>query len=237
MWKFLRDDTISFVPSLRPRDSALKTRYETTAKEYMNEYSFGIYDNEAVKQPQLVCWSRTNELQRSTTELDKVNSLENFVKLCSTQLIPHLTRKSELEWGLVSFSRSSYPNSHLDKISTNRSLIDQSRKSLVYFYFDGNERQQFERDMLPLAKNYEEYIQFMISYGQGHPETATGRKLKDVLLVFNPNTGDYFPYRGPSPWKPTANEMEAWLVDIIKGRVKPESVEKVGDEGREHEEL
>jgi hypothetical protein len=63
MWKFLRSDTTSFVLRLRPQDSALKTRYRTLVRKSKNEYSFGIYNNQAVKQLNLVSWNRINELQ------------------------------------------------------------------------------------------------------------------------------------------------------------------------------
>jgi hypothetical protein len=107
---------------------------------------------------------------------------------------------------------------------------------LVHFYYDGKERQVFERGMLSLAEKYDEYIQFMTSDRQGAWIHDRHGGLKDVLSVFNPDTRDYSPYRGPSPWKITANEMDAQLVDM-KGRVDPESMEKVGDEGRGREKL
>jgi protein disulfide-isomerase A1 len=44
------------------------------------------------------CYNNLDNKQHSSTELDKIEALEEFVKLCSTPLIPELTRRNDVQY-------------------------------------------------------------------------------------------------------------------------------------------
>lgn len=96
--------------------------------------------------------------------------------------------------------------------------------------------------MLALAKKYTEYLIFATIDTNEYPETLEMFGHKDgstgVLSVQNPSNGDTFPYTGSETI--SAAVVEAFLIDIINGKVKPFSREtgtRGGDESVEHEEL
>ena len=97
------------------------------------------------------------------------------------------------------------------------------------------------KEMLPLAKKYGEYLVFATIDTNEYPDTLEmfghKRGSTEVLSVQNPSNGDTFPYT--SKEKISASAVEAFLVDIINGKVKPWSgQEPQGVEGDiKHEEL
>jgi protein disulfide-isomerase A1 len=84
-----------FVAHLSPDDQHLRERFEVLAERYRDRYSFGLA---AVPHPPagVGCFNNVDNKQHSTTELESVESLTNFIKLCSTPLIPQLTRRNEV---------------------------------------------------------------------------------------------------------------------------------------------
>ncbi len=52
------------------------------------------------------CYNNVDGVQRSTAEFPSPNSIEGFVRLCATPLIPEMTRRNELSFYEVSLSSS-----------------------------------------------------------------------------------------------------------------------------------
>lgn len=123
----------------------------------------------------------------------------------------------------------------------------QSSKSLVrYFASSDKERDDFAREMRPLAKKYHEYLLFATIDTNEYPETLAvfGHQPGStrVLSVQNPSNGHIFPYSGAKQISPEV--VEAFLVDITNGKVTswsgqlPQGGKEEGaDEGMKHEEL
>lgn len=107
-----------------------------------------------------------------------------------------------------------------------------------YFVRSGAERDAYVAEMRPLAKKYDEYLRFATTDANEYPDMLRAMGLPAGaargLAVQNPSNGDVFPYRGGQGI--TAAVVEAFLVDIISGRVPPWTGEAGGDE-RAHEEL
>lgn len=80
-------------------------------------------------------------------------------------------------------------------------------------------------EMRPLAKKYQEYLQFTTIDPDEYPHMLPSLGLKPgstrVLSVQNPSNGDVFPYTGGDQGEIiTAAVVEAFLLDIINGRVR-----------------
>lgn len=95
--------------------------------------------------------------------------------------------------------------------------------------------------MRPLARKYAEYLLFGTIDTNEYPDTTLlfGHQagLAGVLSVHNPRNGDIFPYVGGKDI--SADVIEAFLVDIINGKVKPWPGQLAGERspGVKHEEL
>ena len=98
----------------------------------------------------------------------------------------------------------------------------QSGKSLVhYFVRTDEERAAYVAEIRPLAKKYAEYLHFTTTDADEYPDAVEMMGLRrgsGGLSVQNPSNGDVFPYT--SGQRITAAAVEAFLGDIIQGRVK-----------------
>ncbi len=83
--------------------TTLQTQFKDIAEQYHDRYSFGI----ATKQqgPSMECFNNFDGLHRTTSEFPSPTSIEAFVKLCATPLVPELTRRNELSFYEVSPAR------------------------------------------------------------------------------------------------------------------------------------
>ena len=90
------------------RGSNLRKQFMTLAEQYSDRYSFAIAEPQ--QGAQMECFNNPDDVQRSTTEFSSPVSIEAFVKLCSTPLIPELTRQNELSFYEASLQ---LPNSGL----------------------------------------------------------------------------------------------------------------------------
>lgn len=92
-----------------------------------------------------------------------------------------------------------------------------------YFISRVEDREEYVKNMIPLAKKYEEYLQFTTidvnEYPEMMPVFGHKRGSHNVFSVHNPNNGDIFPYIGLR--EITAPVVEAFLSDIIDGKVSP----------------
>lgn len=87
-----------------------------------------------------------------------------------------------------------------------------------------------------MAKKYDEYLHFVTIDAKEYADAAKLMGLKEGgtgLSVQNPNNGDVFPYARKEAI--SAAVVEAFLVDIIQGKVKPWRGEKLHQQG--HDEL
>ena len=85
----------------------------TIAEQYHDRYSFGI--GSVQQRPTMECYNNVDGVQRSTTEFPSPTSIETFVRLCATPLIPEMTRRNELSFYEVGLSslreeRAPYPS-------------------------------------------------------------------------------------------------------------------------------
>jgi protein disulfide-isomerase A1 len=87
--------------------------------------------------------------------------------------------------------------------------------------YDDQERETYVAEIRPLARKYEEYLHFVTTDANEYPDAAEMMGLKpgsSGLAVQNPNNGDIFPYTRRE--RITASTLEAFLADIIQGKVK-----------------
>ncbi|KAK3317450.1 hypothetical protein B0T19DRAFT_446413 [Cercophora scortea] len=195
---FISIDDVVFVGHLAPRDVSLRNQFQAAAQKYRDRFSFAL-SSDVKQQSAVSCSNNWDDMQHSTTELSSPTALEEFIKMCSTPLIPELTRRSEVS-------------------------LYQTGKSLVHcFVRNDRERDEYVAEMRPLAKKYQEYLHFTTTDANEYPDAVEMmgfvRGASGVLSVQNPNNGDVFPYTGGQPL--TAGVVEAFLGDIIQGKVKP----------------
>lgn len=100
---------------------------------------------------------------------------------------------------------------------------DQTKKSIVhYFVRDDAARVAYVAELRPLAKKYVEYLHFTTTDADDYADAAEMMGLRHGstgLSVQNPNNGEVFPYTRRD--KISAASVEAFLGDIIQGRVAP----------------
>ncbi len=97
---FLSIDDVVFVSHLAPGDANLAGRFADLAARYRDRYSFAAGPGQ--HQSAVACYNNQDDEQRSTSQLETVESLDAFVKLCTTPLIVELTRRNEIEYMNVS---------------------------------------------------------------------------------------------------------------------------------------
>lgn len=115
-------------------------------------------------------------------------------------------------------------------------------KSLVhYFYGSQEERQRYVNAILPLARNYKEYLLFTTISVEDYPEMAAAVGIKpgstNAISVQSPHNGDVFPYTRKDPVNP--DNVDAFLKDIISGKISrwDGTYEGMGGHKVEHDEL
>lgn len=84
------------------RGTALQQQFKEIAAQYQDRYSFGLVAAAQTQAPKMECFNNLDGAQRSTTEFPSPTSVEAFVKLCATRLIPEFTRRNELDFYQVS---------------------------------------------------------------------------------------------------------------------------------------
>lgn len=91
----------------------------------------------------------------------------------------------------------------------------------------------------PLAKRYEEYLNFMtvdvLEYPEMVPAMGLPKGAKHGIVVQNPAVGQIFPMRNVKGLTP--EKIDAWIVDISSGKVKPWDGTPVAAEAVGHDEL
>ena len=103
---FLSVDDVVVIGHIAPGESSIQQRFQDLAEKYHDRLSFAL-SSDFGNEPVLGCYNNVDDVQRSTSELGGVDALDKFVKICSTPLIPELTRRNELE--LMSVSNLKIP--------------------------------------------------------------------------------------------------------------------------------
>ena len=99
---FMSTDDVVFVAQLQARDSNAHDRFLALAQKYHDRYSFAVNTEARPEKSEITCQNTPDGLQKKLPDLSAVGALENFVKMCSTPLIPELTRRNELQYLTVS---------------------------------------------------------------------------------------------------------------------------------------
>ncbi|OIW23005.1 hypothetical protein CONLIGDRAFT_719550 [Coniochaeta ligniaria NRRL 30616] len=207
-------DDVVFVAYLRPKDTVLRDWFHTLAKRYRDRFSFAVTMTE---QPSSAvhCYNNVKGAEIVQGDLNAVDSLQHFVKLCSVPLIPELTRRNDIEYN-----------------SKDKSFVH-------YFVSSVDERDEYLSEMLPLAKKYEEYLQFTTIDATEYPEMLPvyGQQpgSTKVLSVYHPSNGQIFPQRRME--KLSAAVVEQFLLDIVGGKVRPWSADLLSGGDTGHDEL
>ena len=115
-------------------------------------------------------------------------------------------------------------------------------KSLVhYFYGHSHQREQYVKSILPLARNYKEYLLFTTVNANEYPQMAASVGIKpgstNTLSVQSPHSGDVFPY--PDGTVIGLEAIDSFLKDIISGKIArwDGTRETMGGGKVEHDEL
>ncbi|KAK4663809.1 uncharacterized protein QC763_502630 [Podospora pseudopauciseta] len=213
MPSFQTSDDITFIGHFGPTEKQIKEDFTKLAKQYHDRFSFAIADYTLPK-VLVECFNNVDETSLSATSNDVASpgALQDFIFSCSTPLIPEMTRRNEMDFF-------------------------QSGKSIVYFFAHSQQKKDaFVSDIRPLAKKYDEYLHFVTIDAKEYADAAKLMGLKEGrtgLSVQNPNNGDVFPYARKEAI--SAAVVEAFLVDIIQGKVKPWRGEELHQQG--HDEL
>jgi protein disulfide-isomerase A1 len=97
---FQSSDDVVFIGHFGPRDTKLQQSFKLAAKTYRDRHSFAIAA--AQQGPTVECYNNPDSMKRSTAEFSRPTSIESFIKLCSTPLLPEFTRRNELSFYQVS---------------------------------------------------------------------------------------------------------------------------------------
>ena len=234
---FLTADDIVFVGHLLQSDKLLKDRYEAVSKQYQDQYSFAVSVGARLPQSAIVCYNNPDDVQDTVQaeDLQTVESLQKFIAQCSSPLIPELTRRNEAQYATV---RCSPPSNYHEEIVAD---IRQSGKSLLHYFFASEkEREQYVKEVRPIAKRYTEYITFATTDTNEYPEMLEmlgfdKSKPGGVLFLENPSSGEIFLYQG---WKKVRGDVvDAFINEISEGKVKPWDRHKAAGQGVKHSEL
>ncbi|KAK0672177.1 thioredoxin-like domain-containing protein [Cercophora samala] len=210
---FQTSDDITFIGHFGPTEKQTKEDFTKLAKQYHDRYSFGIADY-AISKLLVECFNNVDETSLSATrdDLSGPGALQDFIFSCATALIPEMTRRNEIDFF-------------------------QSGKSIVYFFSHSQQaKDDFVSEIRPLARKYDEYLHFVTIDAKEYADAAKMMGLTGDgtgLSVQNPNNGDVYPYTSKEAISATA--VEAFLGDIIQGKVKPWRGEEPHEQG--HDEL
>ncbi|KAI5928202.1 ER-resident thioredoxin [Camillea tinctor] len=212
--KFSAVDDIVFIAHLNPEDEHIKDAYQKIASQYQDRASFGSLETEG--QTRVVCYKNKDAQQSKISDLTAIDALPKFVQTCMEPLIGEFTRANEMKYL-------------------------QAGKSLVFFFSTtSKDREAFVDTMRPVAKMYQEYLNFVTVDANEYGDLAAPLGISPgrfpALSVQNPMFGQVFPY--PSRDKTTAENVGRFVMDIVQGKVKPWDGQFADDEDdHAHDEL
>ncbi|RFU78849.1 disulfide-isomerase [Trichoderma arundinaceum] len=205
---FISSDDYVFVAQLQDKNDNLDARFRSLAQEYSDRYSFGITSS---NEPSGIwCYNNVDESQHTASDLDNANSLKNLLHLCTTELIPQLTRRNEM--------------THL---SSGRSVV---------FYLSKKEadREAYAKNLKRIAQRYAEFLKFVTVDAGEYPDMARnlGVRSSGGIAVQNVHNGQIFPFRGDAA---SPDEVDQFIVAISEGRAQPWDGAVVEEEEEEQE--
>ncbi|KAI1337370.1 ER-resident thioredoxin [Xylariaceae sp. FL0016] len=206
------DETV-FLAHVNPRDEHIEAGYKAIASQYRDRASFGA--TETSGSSNIVCYNNQDEQQLTISDLTAIETMPNFIQKCLEPLIGEFTRANEMKYL-------------------------QAGKSLV-FYFAGTarEREAFVGMMRPVAKMYNEYLNFVTVDANEYADLAVPLGLVPdsfpALSVQNPMFGQVFPY--PTDAKIVPETVGGFVMDIVQGKVKPWDGQVRGRRQGSHDEL
>ncbi|KAL6804593.1 hypothetical protein GGI42DRAFT_352683 [Trichoderma sp. SZMC 28013] len=194
--EFILSDDIVFLLQLQDEDKILEARFRDFAQEYSDRYSFGITTAKSDRPDGVWCRNSIDQRENDAQDLDDPNSLKNFLKICTAELIPQLTRRNEM--------------AHLS-----------SGRSLVYYLSNSEEgRETYTKALKQVAGRYAEFLQFVTVDSNEYPDMARnlGVRSSGGLAVQNIHNGQVFPFRGDAS---SPDAIDQFIVAISEGRAQP----------------
>lgn len=94
--EFISSDDIVFLLRLQGEYELLEARFRDFAQEYSDRYSFGITTAKSDLPDGVWCRNSIDQRENNAEDLDDTNALKNFLKICTAELIPQLTRRNEM---------------------------------------------------------------------------------------------------------------------------------------------
>ncbi|EHK15543.1 uncharacterized protein TRIVIDRAFT_112058 [Trichoderma virens Gv29-8] len=194
--EFITSDDVVFLLRLQGEDKDLEARFRDFADEYSDRYSFGITTAKSDFPDGIWCRNGIDQRENQVQDLDDPNSLKNFLKICTAELIPQLTRRNEM--------------THLS-----------SGRSLVYYLSNSEEdREKYTKALKRVADRYAEFLQFVTVDSNEYPDMARnlGVRSRGGLAVQNIHNGQVFPFRGDAS---SPDDIDLFIVAISEGRAQP----------------
>ncbi|KAI0907221.1 hypothetical protein F4823DRAFT_603695 [Ustulina deusta] len=205
------DETV-LIAHINRRDDHVATTLKTIASQFQDRVSFGFVDTTGTTTVE--CYNNKDEQKFTLSDLTAIDSLPKLVKSCMVPLIGEYTRANELEYL-------------------------QSGKSMVFFFASSSdEREAYVNKMRPVAKIYNEYLSFVTVDADEYADFAAQLGLIGAfpaLSVQNPMLAQAFPYPLEAEISPEA--VNAFVMDIVQGKVKPWDGQSRQDKARAHDEL
>ncbi|KKP01568.1 hypothetical protein THAR02_06316 [Trichoderma harzianum] len=194
--EFISSDDIVFLLRLQGEDKILEARFRDFAQEYSDRYSFGITTAKSDLPDGIWCRNSIDQRENNAEDLDDPNALKNFLKICTAELIPQLTRRNEM--------------THLS-----------SGRSLVYYLSNSEEgRESYTKALKQVASRYAEFLQFVTVDSNEYPDMPRnlGVRSSGGLAVQNIHNGQVFPFRGDAS---SPDAIDQFIVAISEGRAQP----------------
>ncbi|KAL6696051.1 hypothetical protein J3F84DRAFT_408015 [Trichoderma pleuroticola] len=193
---FVLSDDIVFLLRLQDENKILEARFRDFAQEYSDRYSFGITTAKSDRPDGIWCRNSIDQKENDAQDLDDPNSLNNFLRICTAELIPQLTRRNEMAY-----------------LSSGRSL--------VYYLSTSEEgREAYTKALKQVAGRYAEFLQFVTVDSNEYPDMPRNLGVGSGagLAVQNIHNGQVFPFRGDAS---SPDAIDQFIVAISEGRAQP----------------
>ena len=222
---FKASDEAVFVAYIPADEGHLKATFISLAERHSDKFTFGIATDpklaksENVQFPSVVCHKTAEGEQEVFTGQPGLDVLQNFMRTATAPTIGEFTRRNEMKYMKVDFSKKRILSFGED--DTNDTT--QAGKSLVYYFTSSAEdRSAYITALKPLAKTYKEYLNFVtvdvVEYGHMLPALGLPPGSDPALAVFNPMYGQVFPF---TEGEITPKVVENFVMDIAQGKVQP----------------
>ncbi|OCL05096.1 hypothetical protein AOQ84DRAFT_345252 [Glonium stellatum] len=201
--KFKSIDTTVLVAYLDPMDTELANIFTAVAVENHQRYVFGVSKNARVAQlenlsiPSVACYKmREGDGTVMNGRFNK-NDVEKFLQLAAPSVIGEITKRNI----------DSYMN---------------ARKPIAYIFASTEDEQDaLRRDLTPVAKKYQQYINFGLIDAVEYRHMASSMNLQsDVFPAFvfhNILNDQVYPYNQHKDI--TAGGIDEFILSILQGRV------------------